>query len=346
MKEPYLPRFPLHMVWCVTNVCNAKCIHCSSASGRRLPGELNTEEALDLIAQLWNNGCFDLALSGGEPLLRPDIESLIAHAAGLGMKVGLGSNGWPVTAAKAQRLKSLGLARLQISLDGIGPTHDEIRGINGLYDRAIAAVEHSMAAGLTTHVCFTPHRRNLHQLEEAIDTAARMGVHLFNLSQFVPVGRGNQAMDLSAMEWRTVARLWAAKRREYEGHMRFTSHLAQMALVDPTLTACGGFRGCQAGVAQGCISPDGTVTPCVMLPVPVGNVREMPLRQIWDEAPELRQLRERQNLGGMCATCTVRDQCGGCRGVAFSYTGDFLAEDPHCWLIAAKNQAETERVGP
>lgn len=335
MAYVYEPAFPLHMVWCVTNVCNAKCIHCSSASGKPLPGELSTEEALSLVRQLWEGGCFDLALSGGEPVLRPDIEEIIAYASGLGMRVGIGSNGWFIDSRRARRLKELGLARLQISLDGIGEVHDQVRGMKGLFQRAMGAVQASIDAGLTTHVCFTPHRHNLHQLEAAIDLTADAGVHLFNLSQFVPVGRGNREMDLSAGDWKTVARLWVRKRREYEGRMRFTSHLAQMVLVDPTLAGCGGFRGCQAGVAQGCISADGWVTPCVMLPVSVGNIREKPLREIWETSPELLALRDRNGLGGVCNSCSVRDRCGGCRGVAFSYTGDYMAEDPHCWLVAA-----------
>ncbi len=327
-----VPRYPLHMVWAVTNLCNAHCVHCSSSAGCCLPDELNSDEAHQLIDQLADVGCIDLALSGGEPLLRPDIEELIEHAVRRNLQLGLGTNGWWLTPEKASRLKKLGIKRVQISLDGLGEVHDKVRGLPGLFNRVKEAIQASLQAGLQTHLCFTPHSGNIEDLEDVIDFAAEMGIHLFNLSQFVPVGRGSKEMDLPAEEWKKAARLWAAKRKQYASRMRFTSHLAQMALIDQSLGQQAGFRGCQAGVAQGYISPEGWVTPCVMLPVRVGNVRDQSFQSLWDESPILHDLRDRTKLGGKCNSCSIREKCGGCRGVAYGYYEDYLAEDPHCWL--------------
>lgn len=113
--------------------------------------------------------------------------------------------------------------------------------------------------------------------------------------------------------------------------MRFSSHLAQMVLVDPGVAAQEGFRGCQAGVAQGYISPEGWVTPCVMLPIFVGNVHMQLFSVIWDTSEVIQTLRDRSQLRVRCISCPFLYRCGGCRGVAFSYTGDYLADDPHCW---------------
>ncbi|MHA6534318.1 radical SAM protein [Paenibacillus sp. BAC0078] len=333
-------RYPVHMVWSVTNLCNAHCIHCSSSSGTCLPGELDTARALHLIEELADIGCIDLALSGGEPLLRPDIESILKLAVHHNMQVGLGTNGWHLDLKRAKELRALGLQRIQISLDGIGRTHDEVRGLKGLFNRVERAIDASLESGLQTHLCFTPHKENVHHTEQVIEFALSKGVHLFNLSQFVPVGRGSQSMDLPPDQWKSLAELWVNKREQLKGRMKFSSHLAQMALVDPDLACQEGFRGCQAGMAQGYISADGWVTPCVMLPVHLGNVKERPLKEIWDNSPVIQQLRDRSNLGGNCGSCGIREKCGGCRGVAYGLYNDYLAEDTHCWLHSAPVSAD------
>ncbi len=337
--SPFVPWFPFHLVWNVTNACNLRCEHCFSASGKPLPGELTTAEAIDLLDQLAEVGVFDLAFCGGEPLIRRDVFDLLAHAAERGITTGIGSNGWLVNDATLGRLVRARVQRLQISLDGLAANHDLIRRRSGLFARTVAAISASVASGLRTHVCFTVHRGNLADLEPVIDLCAGLGVHLFNLSQFVPVGRGERVRDLSVQAWRDVLALWARKRREYAGRMAFTSHLAQLALIDPQFAACRGFRGCQAGTGQGAITATGDVLPCVVLPTPVGNVRERSFAEIWTESPVLRRLRARENLRGLCGSCALRESCGGCRGVAWASTGDYLAEDPRCWLVDAARNA-------
>jgi MoaA/NifB/PqqE/SkfB family radical SAM enzyme len=75
--------------------------------------------------------------------------------------------------------------------------------------------------------------------------------------------------------------------------------------------------------------PEGNVFPCRRLPITIGNLLETPLRQIWEESDLLGKLRKKKNLKGKCGTCGMRE-CRGCRSLAFSLTGDFLGEDPHC----------------
>lgn len=331
----YIPQAPFHLVWNITNACNLRCEHCFAASDKPLPGELTTTEGVDLIDQIADMGVFDLAFCGGEPFIRRDVYTLLEHAYGRGLTIGIGSNGWLIKPEVVRRLKDIGVARLQISLDGLADNHDRIRRRVGLFQRTVGAIRTSVAAGLRTHVCFTAHRGNIADLEPVIDLCADLGVRRFNLSQFVPVGRGERVRDLTVPQWRAILRLWQRKRAEYTGRMDFASHLAQLALIDSELAACDGFRGCQAGAGQGAITATGDVLPCVVLPVPVGNIRQQRLADIWRDAPLLRQLRARESLRGLCSTCPLRPRCGGCRAVAWSYTGDPLAEDSRCWLVDA-----------
>src|SRR5690242_13565729 len=110
---PFCPRAPFHMVWLATAACNARCVHCSTAATKRRPGELTTDEAKGLFDQLAGMGVFDVAVSGGEPLSRRDIFELLAYGTGLGLRLGLGTNGSTVTPRVVQRLRSTGLHRLQ-----------------------------------------------------------------------------------------------------------------------------------------------------------------------------------------------------------------------------------------
>ena len=284
-----------------------------------------------MLTELASLGVFDMAFSGGEALVRGDIFALVAHATEHRIRVGLGSNGSTVNRRVVAQLRSAGLHRLQISIDGLEPTHDLARRWRGLFAKAERAIQIGLDGGLRVHVCFTAHRLNHTELAAVIDWCGEWGVHAFNLSRFIPTGRGTRALDLTTREWRDVTALFEAKRRELSNRMQFSTHLAQLVLADPELNCVPGFVGCQAAAGQACIGPEGEVSPCVMLPLIVGNIRERSFAEIWTKSPELIALRDRSRLEGRCNTCRLRAKCGGCRAVAYAYTGNPLASDPRCW---------------
>jgi AdoMet-dependent heme synthase len=335
IASPHLPIFrpaaPYHMVWLATNACNARCVHCSSDSLKCHPEELTTDEARHMLEEMREFGVVDLAISGGEPLVRADIISIVDFAATLGLRVGLGSNGSTITEDTAQRLVDAGLHRLQVSIDGLSATHDRARRWIGLFDRAMRAIEIARAAGLRVHVCFTAHRMNHLELASIVDACVSWGIQRFNLSRLVPTGRGSPELDLTPLEWRDVVLQLESLRQKYADRMEFSTHLAQLALLNTESVCAPAFVGCQAGLGQGCIGTQGEVMPCVMLPVVAGNIRQKPLREIWERSDLLVALRDRTRLGGYCHDCELRERCGGCRGVAYAYTGDPLAADPRCW---------------
>ena len=324
-------RYPLHAVWCVTNLCNAQCKHCSSAAGKPFQNELSTREGIELIKQLSEISIFDLAFSGGEPLLRRDIYELMKYAVDQGFIIGIGTNGLIINEKIAKRLQSLENIRVQVSLDGATPaTHDKIRRIPGSFTRAVNAIKILKKDELRTHVCFTPNLINYHEIEAIIDLCVELGVDLFNLSQFVPIGRGSKDIDLSPQQWKWILEIWHNKKHQFEGTMEFSSHEAQLALVEKEVFNMPAFIGCQAGNAVCCISPEGVIYPCVMLPLGIGSIKKQTFREIWETSEVVKNLKDRRKLRGKCGNCTYRDICGGCRGVAFVYS-DYLDEDPRCW---------------
>lgn len=323
---------PLHMVWLATNACTARCLHCSSNSALRAADELSTAEALDMLDQLADCGVVDFGISGGEPLLRDDLFEIIAHAKGRGMAVGVATNGAKLRIQTAERLAALGLNRLQVSLDGPADAHDHLRQWPGLYRRAVASIGVARRAGLRVHVCCTVTRLNVDLLDDFVAALPALDVQRLNISRYVPTGRGADGLDLPDADWRAVIAHCVALRERHRGRLDIVTHLAQQILVDAEVAAMPAFVGCQAGRGQGCISANGTVLPCVLLPIPLGNIRAAPFRRIWSEAALARQLRQREQLDGKCGRCQVRERCGGCRAVAFARSGDPLASDPRCWL--------------
>ena len=92
------------------------------------------------------------------------------------------------------------------------------------------------------------------------------------------------------------------------------------------------FTGCQAGNGVCCIKANGDILPCVLLDIPIGNIRENSFSTIWLNSPILEELNNRQKYSEPCVQCIYVEKCGGCRGVAYGSFGDYFAPDPHCWL--------------
>jgi radical SAM protein with 4Fe4S-binding SPASM domain len=320
------------MVWLATDACTARCLHCSSNSAKRKPDELTTDEVMDLIDQLAAAGVVDFGISGGEPLIRRDLFDIIAHAKLRGMSVGVASNGAKLPQEVARRLFDLGLNRLQLSLDGLPHAHDELRIWPGLFERVLTSIQTARQAGLRVHICCTITRLNADHLEAFVERLTELDVQRLNFSRYVPTGRGTNALDLSDAEWRSTIEICSTLKARYKERLEIVSHLAQQILVDEEVADMPGFIGCQAGRGQGCITANGTVLPCVLLPVAAGNIRNQSFETIWSTSPTIRMLQDRSNLEGRCGSCAVRSRCGGCRAVAFAKTRNMLAPDPRCWL--------------
>lgn len=336
-KNTFRPKLPVHMVWLSTNACNARCLHCSSNSSVRTYDELTQDEVFSLIDQFADAGVMDLAISGGEPLIRPDIFEIIGYARGRGMSVGLGSNGATLTTRQATRLAASGINRFQVSLDGFEDQHDGLRQWPGLFKRALSTIDTVANLGIRTHVCCTINRLNVHSIEAFAEFLCSTRVKRLNLSRYVPTGRGNDFLDLDQTEWQNVLKMCVNLKTKLSGRLEIVTHLAQQILVDDDVQQMRGYTGCQAGCAQGCVTANGTVLPCVLLPLAIGNVRNSGFEEIWRNSPIIRNLQIRDTLSGECGSCSFNKKCGGCRAVAYAKTGDYLASDPRCEFVSPGN---------
>jgi len=351
---------PMLVFWEVTRACQLACKHCrASATMDPLPGELTTAEGFTLIDQVAGFGRpFPiLVLTGGDCLLRPDLFELVEHANGLGVPVALSPSVTPsLTPAMIDRMVTSGVKAVSLSLDGALPaTHDGVRGIPGHFEDTIKAITALSAAGLTVQVNTTVMRANLDELANVADLISRAGAHIWEVFFLVQVGRGVATDAISPAEHEDVChflydasqhgfivrtveapffRRVVASRREGEPAPTTDLYKAMSARLETLLgPAVGKPRAQTASTRDGkgilFVAHDGEVNPAGFLPMPLGNVRDAPIANIYRDDPLLRQIRAAE-FTGRCGVCEYADLCGGSRARAYAASGDPLGEDSAC----------------
>ena len=358
------------IVWNITRTCNLRCVHCySDSDARAYPGELSTKEAKRVIDDLAGFGVPALLFSGGEPLLRPGLLELIEYATGNGLRVTLSTNGTLIDEKVAAKLKALGLTYIGISLDGIGKTNDQFRGKSGAFDAAVRGLRNCRAIDQKTGLRLTLTRRNCQDLHLIFDFIEAEGIQRACFYHLVYSGRGNTVDELKPVELRHAMDVILERTEDFHNRgvkkeILTVDHHADNAYIylklrarDPERAKTvyqwmkwngGGANSSGVGIAnidtQGNVHPD-QFWQCATL----GNVRERPFSQIWNDnsIPFLAQLRNRLPLlKGRCGVCRFKEICGGSFRVrAIQVYGDPWAADPACYLTDEEvDQAANEGI--
>ena len=334
--------------WETTVGCNLECVHCRRLETSRFLSkeDLPTETAKRFIEELGRN--FDpppvLVLSGGEPLVRPDIFELARFARDRGVPVALASNGTMINKALAKKIVESGIRRVSISLDGArSKTHDPFRRMPGSFRAALRGFCHLKKAGMPVQMNVTLTRHNLHELEAIYALAEKLEVDSLHYFLLVPVGCGAEIKNnfqLTPQEYEDT--LLAIREQASSGRIHIrpicAPHYFRILLQNPspglkfkTQDSMNQMtRGCLAGTGICFVSHKGEVFPCGYLPVSCGNIRYQTLEQVWNEAPIFKFLRDPSYLEGKCGVCEYKKVCSGCRARAYEEYGDFLDEEPNC----------------
>lgn len=337
MRSPFIP---LTVSWNLTQRCNLACAHCyiEATRGTADPGELSPAEAGAVLSQIAKvNSQAVLILTGGEPLLRPDIFDLISEASALGFWTVLGSHGGLLDEKVADRLVASKLKGVGVSLDSMDAAyHDRFRGIAGAWEKTVAAMAVMRDKALPVLVEMTLTRANRSELRAMAQFAIDRGAAALNVFFLVPTGRGARLNDLTATEYEETLRELAALQQRHAGRLLINAKCAPHyrrvlweADHDSPFVRTFQGGGCPAGTYYCRIGPRGDITPCPYMPLSVGNARETPFERVWRDSPVLREFREAKR-GGRCGDCEFSELCGGCRCRAYAVTGDYLAEDPSC----------------
>ncbi|MEJ6007120.1 heme d1 biosynthesis radical SAM protein NirJ [Paucibacter sp. AS339] len=349
------------VIWNLTRRCNLTCKHCYALSADHdYPGELSFDEVCTAMDDLRAYGVPVLILSGGEPLLRPDLFEIAARAQSQGFYTALSTNGTLIDAPMASRIAAQNFDYVGISIDGTRDTHDKFRRLSGAYDASLNAIRLLHQRGVKTGLRYTFTDLNGQDFPALLELMKTEQVDKFYFSHLNYAGRGNihrgrdahftatrEALDLLfETAW---ADAQAGSSRDYvtgnnDADAAYLLRWVQQrfpqwaAPLQARLVAWGGNA---SGVGVANIDNLGEVHPDTMWwHYPLGNLRQRPFSAIWSDRsdPLMDGLKTRPRpVKGRCAECEHFALCGGNTRVrAQQVSGDLWAEDPGCYLDDAE----------
>ncbi|MCG7982753.1 MAG: heme d1 biosynthesis radical SAM protein NirJ [Candidatus Thiodiazotropha lotti] len=365
-QRPAKPTGPV-VIWNLVRRCNLTCKHCYATSADKdFPGELDTQQVFDVMDDLKAFGVPVLILSGGEPLMRPDIFDISRRAKSQGFYVGLSSNGTLIDEDSIGRIADIGYDYVGISIDGLRETHDQFRRKQGAFDESLRGIRLCTEAGLKVGLRFTLTQDNAAELPGLLDLMERERVEKFYLSHLNYAGRGyknrrddvhhqmtREAMDLLFTTcWQDVAQ---GRQREFvtgnnDADGVYLLHWVARQLpqhYDRLLEMLNRWGGNASGVNIANIDNEGRVHPDTMWwDYTLGSVKQRPFSEIWQDTadPLMAGLKQPQRpLEGRCAACGRQSICGGnSRTRAWRMTGNPWSEDPGCYLTDEELDLKSE----
>ncbi|QTP53395.1 heme d1 biosynthesis radical SAM protein NirJ [Billgrantia sulfidoxydans] len=356
------------VIWNLIRRCNLTCKHCYTVSADvDFQGELSTDEVFTVLDDLKRFRVPALILSGGEPLMRPDIFEISRRARELGIYTGLSTNGTLIDERNIARIAECGYDYVGISIDGLEATHDEFRRRKGAFRESMHAVKLCKQHGIKVGLRFTLTQQNYEQLDAILALIEEHDVDKFYLSHLNYGGRGHRhrkqdawyRMTRDAMTRlfdhcrdeleRGVEREYVTGNNDADGpfllmwareHFPDRAEALERRLLD--------WGGNASGEHIANIDNLGTVHPDTFWwDHDLGNVRQRPFSEIWRDSQDalMQGFRQRPRpLKGRCAECCFLSICNGNTRVrAWKVTGDPWEEDPGCYLSNAEIGVEPSR---
>jgi AdoMet-dependent heme synthase len=341
--------FDFFVQWHLTERCNLACAHCyqkgKNAAEMVLPEIKSAVKKISSTIRQWSD-LYEIpfspsfSITGGEPFLRKDLSKILLEINRHHFGISVLTNGTLVATEEARMLADLPVKGVQVSLEGPEAVHEAVRG-KGSFCSAVKGIEHLRDADIEITINVTLSDMNADYFKDMVLLASDLGVSRLGFSRLVPSGRGLTLLTRML----TKERL----KEVYEAIFSLkTPPGLEIVTGDPVASqlseeipenADGSFPegGCAAGVSGLTLLPDGTITPCRRMGVPIGNILRDSLREIWATSDVLNALRDKKAYEGRCGTCRRWSMCRGCRAIAYAYSlsqgrNDFLEEDPQCFI--------------
>jgi len=337
------------LAWETTRTCNLACVHCrAKATTEPWPGELTIKESKALLTDVASFATPIVILTGGEPLLRPDIFEIAEYGTSLGLRMVMAVNGTLITKEYADKMKQTGIKRVSISLDGaIAESHDSFRAVVGAFSAALNGIEILKQVQMPFQINTTITKANLVELPDINRMVNNLGAVAHHIFLLVPMGRGKDIRELEitakeyekTLNWfydqrgKTAMQLKATCAPHYYRILRQRAHEKGEKVSFETHGLDAVTRGCLGGTGFCFISYEGKVQPCGYLEIQAGDIKKEPLSRIWEKSEVFRNLRNFDALKGKCGVCEYHKVCGGCRARAYEATGDYMEEEPLCSYI-------------
>lgn len=326
----------------LTRRCNLACAHCYLDAKTLRKGdddELGTAEVqalLDDVASL-NQGTM-VVLTGGEPLLRKDLEKLILHGTARGLPMVIGTNAMLLTERRVLSLKNAGVLGLGISLDSLDPEqHDRFRGYTGAWAKTMAGIERCRRNRVDFQLHFSVTNENAEEISSMIEFAQSCGARALNIFFLVCVGRAQSMVNLAPERYEKMLIDLIRVQAEYPDliirprcapHYKRVAHQLQPEAAINQINGREG-DGCIAGIHYARVNHRGSVTPCPYIEQESGNIRSDKFSRLWANADDFVRLRT-PRLGGKCGACEYRMICGGCRARPLARGGGLMDADDLC----------------
>lgn len=333
----------------VCDGCNLACPFCYADAGKRTaPYRGDTARSRRIVDRLAALHVVNVILSGGEPLLREDLDEIAAHAKGAGLLVGVTTNGTLLDGARAAALRRAGVDYVQVSVESDDEAeHDALRG-RGTWRRCLEALAHLKAQGYPRdrlYVTATTTRRNVGALERYTAFAERLGVTP-GASFFQPVGRGRRHADRLACSERELLRFVVCRMRDQRAALVTACGEVPAAPVSdalvPRVVNCCGMGDRTLGVKE-----DGTVVPCHLF----FSSRELVLGNVLDDDVAARLAAWSGALPTVddveeCRDCDVRYFCAnGCWAHVYGAHGRLDRKNPYCAFYRSYYSAVVWNLG-
>ncbi len=346
---------PFTIAWEITRACAYACVHCrADAIPQKHPDELTTEEGLQLIDRLAEFGSQILIFTGGDPMMRRDLNELVAYAHSKGLRCSLTPTATALaTLERLKAAKEAGIRRVALSLDAPrAEVHDKFRMVEGSWQRTMDTLHRAREAGIAVQVNTTVTTYNLDILHEMVPFIEEVGAVQWSVFFLVPTGRAQAKYMISPEEHERVFN-WLydlSKTAPFDikgtaapmyRRVAIERKRAEAAEAGEEVTFQGagfqyadGLNRPRKGVNDGngflFISHIGEIQPSGFLPVTAGMVREDDVVDVYRNHEIFTSLRNPDGFKGKCGVCSYRDLCGGQRGRAYGITGDYLETDPAC----------------
>ena len=360
---------PVYAVWELTTRCDQPCQHCGTRAGTARAEELSTETIARVAEDLAALGCREVTLIGGEAYLRADVYDVVRHLASLGLRVTMQTGGRALMADRMRRFADAGLSAIGVSVDGTAPTHDTLRGNRGSHAAALAAIEGARALGFVVTANTQINRLTQGVLWETSALLRDRGVRAWQVqfttpmgnaadhpewliepSEVVPVIDTLAAIQLDALQAPRPHELPAGRASfnlQPGNNVGYYGPHEQVLRSRPHGDEKY-WAGCTAGRGVIGIESDGTVKGCPSLPTGPyqgGNVKDTPLRELWERSPAVGFTRSRgvEDLWGFCKTCYYADICqAGCSFTTHTLLGR-RGNNPWCYYRVQQLEARGVR---
>jgi len=356
-KNDDVPR-PRWAIWELTLACDQRCAHCGPRAGKRRPDELTTDEALALVDELAELGVGEVVLIGGEAYLRRDFLLVIRRIRERAMTCTMTTGGRGLTRERAEAMVEAGVSSVTVSIDGLEEHHDQVRGNEGSWQRAFAALRHVREAGGLIACNSQVNALTMHDLLPLLEQLAEAGIHSWQLQITVPHGNAADHPELILqpymfLELFEVLQQVLVRARELGVRVWPGNNLGYFGPLEQELRSSQRkhFRGCSAGRTTLGIESNGAIKSCPSLGGPNnvgGSWREHGVAKIWEQSYQLGYIRQRtlDDLWGFCRTCYYASTCmAGCTAAAEPLLGR-PGNNPFCHhrALTLDRQGLRERI--